>query len=417
MSTAYLRTRMEERAGLSDASTGIYDRAAAENRDVTSDEQAQLDTWETRSNALDSEIARLETAQRGAQKFQTLVGRLDGLDEADERQAARRREERPPETRKSIGQQFIESTEFKEYRGWGSMAPIQFEGFLEERSAITLDTLGEILRPQWVSGPADPAVLTPLLNVIGRVPVSQNSVSYIRWGMPPEAGGPIAEGEVKPEAEIELETVDATLGTYAHWKPITRQALEDFTQIRGIVEGQLRRGLARRLERAAGETLAAATVATRQEANLLDGVRNAIAALQSIGLTPNAVGVNPFDYAAMDIAAANASNSGPARFGSFWGLGQTVPIPSLPRGQAYVGDFATAVAWFDRNTTAVYMSDSHDDFFVRNKLAILAEQRATFDVVDPSALVKVVAAPVDGGDGGGGGGGDSEPASASRARK
>jgi hypothetical protein len=415
MSTAYLRTRMEERAGLSDASTGIYDRAAAENRDVTTDEQAQLDTWETRSNSLDSEIAKLETAQRGAQKFQTLVGRLDGLDEADERQAARRREERPPENRKSVGQRFIESPEFKDYHGRGSMAPIEFEGFLEERSAITLDTLGEILRPQWVSGPADPQVLTPLLNVIGRVPVSQNSVSYVKWGLAPEAGGPIAEEDLKPEASIEPETVDATLGTYAHWKAITRQALEDFTQIRGIVEGQLRRGLARRLERGAGETLAAATVETRNEPDLLSGIRRAIAALQSIGLTPNAVGVNPFDYAEMDIDAASSSNSGPSRFGSFWGLGQTVPIPSLPRGQAYVGDFATAMAWFDRNTTAVYMTDSHADFFLRNKLVILAEQRATFDVVDPSALIKVVSAPVDGG--GGGGGGDAEAASTARARK
>ena len=416
MSTAYLRTRMEERAGLSDASTGIYDRAAAENRDVSTDEQAQLDTWETRSKALDSEIAKLETAQRGAQKFQALVGRLDSLDESEERAAARRREERPPETRqKSVGQRFIESDEFKDYHGRGSMAPIEFEGFLEERAAITLDTLGEILRPQWVSGPADPAVLTPLLNVIGRVPVSQNSVSYVKWGLAPEAGGPIEEEALKPEADIEPETVDATLGTYAHWKAITRQALEDFTQIRGIVEGQLRRGLARRLERAAGETLAAATLDTRNEPDLLDGIRRAIAALQSIGLTPNAVGVNPFDYAEMDIAAANSSNSGPARFGSFWGLGQTVPIPSLPRGQAYVGDFATAVAWFDRNTTAVYMTDSHADFFLRNKLVILAEQRATFDVVDPSAMIKVVAPA---GNGGGDGGGDAEAAtSPARARK
>jgi len=392
MLTAFLQHKIEERAGLADLVTLTLEKCAAENRDPSTEERSQLDGWEVRCKSLDDEIGKLEAQFRGNERFEQLVGRMQRTEEGAEQRAAGRQQrietrERP----KSIGEQFVDSDAFKDYHGRGSMAPVEIEGFLEQRDAIDLEWLGDRLEPQRVRGPADPVILTPLLSVLTRIPVSRNNVAYEKWGMAPEAGGPIPEGELKPEAEFEWETIEAALGTYAHWKAITRQALEDDAQIRGIVEGLLRRGLTRRLERGAGEVLAASTVPTRSDTDLSAGIRRAIADLQDIGMLPNAVGVNPQDYAEMDIAAAAASNSGPTRFGSFWNLGNTIPIPALPRGQAYVGDFATAMAWYDRNNTAVYMTDSHADYFLRNKLVILAEQRATFDVVDASALVKVVA--------------------------
>ena len=35
------------------------------------------------------------------------------------------------------------------------------------------------------------------------------------------------------------------------------------------------------------------------------------------------------------------------------------------------------------------MSDSHSDFFIRNMVAILAELRAAFGIVQPNALVSL----------------------------
>jgi HK97 family phage major capsid protein len=54
-----------------------------------------------------------------------------------------------------------------------------------------------------------------------------------------------------------------------------------------------------------------------------------------------------------------------------------------------VGDFSEGVTWFDRNTAGVYMTDSHADFFIRNQMLILAEQRAHFALTDGAALAKV----------------------------
>lgn len=406
MSTAYLRSRMTERAGLSDASTGIYDKAAKENRDITTDEQAQLDAWETRSKALDSEIAKLETAARGAQRFQQIAGRVDDLDETEERQAARRREDaRPIETReRSAGERFVESDEFKEYRGRGTMGAVELSNFLgfdsrpslESRAAedpITTATLG-LERYHW-AGPAGPSIVTPLLQVVGREPVTSGAVDYTVWGPAPEAGGPIAEGAAKPAADLVPTPASGTLGTYAHWKPISRQALEDSPRVQSIVEGKLRQGLALKLQ---SEALAVITnpavpwqTATGPGAS--SAIRQAIAVLQGDGYAPNAVLLNADDYADADIAAAAASNTGPTSYGNFWGL-VPVPVPGLPAGTAYVGDFKEAVTWFDRNTTSVYLTDSHADYFIKNLLVILAEQRALFAVTDPGAGVKTTIEPV-----------------------
>lgn len=383
----YLRKKIEERAAVGDLISSTLETCAKDNRDPNADEKAKLDQWSLRCAELDQEIAQLETRARANANFAATVGRLGQAEERQEQRQEQERDKPKVETR-SAGQIFVESDAFKSFGGRGTSDKLDFGGFLETRAAITLDTISGLINPHVVPGPATPVVLSPLLNVISRIPVAQNVVSYVKWGLPPEAGGPIAEGELKPEAEITVEDVEATLGTYAHWKPITRQALEDVPQIRGIVETVLRLGLVRRLERGAGEALTSATVTTTLVDDLTIGVRHAIAELQNIGLGATAVGLNPFDYADMDIAAAASSNSGPVRTGEFWNL-PTVPIPSLARGNAYVGDFATAISWFDRNNAAVYLTDSHEDYFVRNKLVILAEQRAKFDVVDPTAIVKV----------------------------
>jgi hypothetical protein len=49
----------------------------------------------------------------------------------------------------------------------------------------------------------------------------------------------------------------------------------------------------------------------------------------------------------------------------------------------------SCVSLFARNQVAAYMSDSHADYFVKNLLVILAEQRALAAVTEPNAAEKV----------------------------
>jgi HK97 family phage major capsid protein len=390
MSTAYLNRKITERASLADAATAILDRAAADNRDVTAEERAQLDGWETRCRSLDNEISNLEAQARGNANFVKLAGRVRE-DETNERARATQRDDdakRNTQARKSFGQRFVDSDEFKEYRGRGTMAPVEFAGFLENRAAIMT---GDLPVPTYVwGGPDMYTTTTPLLDVLGREIVSAGSVEYVTWGTSDPVALEVAEGELKPEADITPTETSLSLVTYAHWKAITRQALEDWPRIQSIVEGKLRGGLADALETAAAGVLTGSTtIPTVTSDNLAAGIRLGIAQVQSAGYQPNAVLLNPDDFAALDVATAAAANSGPTAFPTYWGI-RPIAVGALDPGQVYVGDFTNAVTWFDRNTTAVYMTDSHADYFVRNLLVVLAEQRAAFAVTDATAAASVV---------------------------
>jgi HK97 family phage major capsid protein len=57
-------------------------------------------------------------------------------------------------------------------------------------------------------------------------------------------------------------------------------------------------------------------------------------------------------------------------------------------GSGIMGDWRKAVVW-DREQASIQVSDSHADFFIRNMVAILAELRAAFGVIRPSAFIEV----------------------------
>jgi hypothetical protein len=46
------------------------------------------------------------------------------------------------------------------------------------------------------------------------------------------------------------------------------------------------------------------------------------------------------------------------------------------------------VLW-DREQASITISDSHANFFIRNMVAILAEMRAAFGVIQPNAFVEI----------------------------
>lgn len=394
MSTAYLRTLAERRATLTDAGTAVLDECAEKGADPTPEQRAQLDKWDAEASKLDAEIAVLETRVRAGANFANVLDRIAGVDEATERRNLQRRENpEPPVETRSIGEQFTASDEFKAYQGGGSSRKVEFGGFLVERRAAIDTTMLSIPAHQW-SGPAGPTYSAPLLNVIGREVVSSGNVEYMTWS-DPSAAAEVAEGALKPEATFAPTEANVPLKTYAHWKAITRQALEDMPRIQSIVDGKLRRGLAIALQTAAAAALNAATTFTPVATDdLYKGIRLAVGEVQSSGYAPNAVLLNPADFADLDINSAADANNGPTGFTSYWGV-TPVPVPDVAAGTAYVGDFKEAITWFDRNKAAVYLTDSHADYFIRNLLVVLAETRAAFAVTDGPAAAKVtVTAPL-----------------------
>jgi len=69
-----------------------------------------------------------------------------------------------------------------------------------------------------------------------------------------------------------------------------------------------------------------------------------------------------------------------------WGL-SVVPTPSMTQGQFLVGDFTGYCALFDRQAASLEVSREHSDFWVRNLLAVLCEERLALAVFYPGAFV------------------------------
>ena len=61
---------------------------------------------------------------------------------------------------------------------------------------------------------------------------------------------------------------------------------------------------------------------------------------------------------------------------------------TVDEGTGILADWRKAVVW-DREQASIQVSDSHEDFFIRNMVAVLAECRMAFGVIRPSAFCQV----------------------------
>jgi HK97 family phage major capsid protein len=262
------------------------------------------------------------------------------------------------------------------------------ERYLEQRAPIMT---ADLSIPHFIAPPIEQQYASILVQLCNTMRVSSGVVDWVEIG-PDPAAGVVAEGAAKPEAAITFTPKSAALDTLAHWVQITRQALSDASYMRSLVEGKLRRGLIKKLE--ADLTLAIvgnATIPTATNADLTAAIREAVGTVEGAGYNPNAVLLNPADYAELDVAAASAPGGSPAqRTRSYWGL-TPVAVPSLAAGTAYVGDLRAGVTVFDRGVSDVFLTDSHQDLFIKNTLVILAETRVKSVVDEPLALCKTAA--------------------------
>jgi HK97 family phage major capsid protein len=214
----------------------------------------------------------------------------------------------------------------------------------------------------------------------------------------------------KPEATIAFEKVTETVKTIAHWIPATRRSLADESQLRTLIDSQLRYGLEFRLETqiinggGTGEDLTGILNTTnilsqaKGSDSVSDAIHKAITQIRLAFLEPNGVAMHPSDWEVVRLSrdgGGSVSGSGSYLYGppstagasTIWGLDVAV-TPAVPDDTALVGDFTKAVLWM-REGAQVLATDSHSDFFVKNLVALLAELRAAFGVLLPSAFCKV----------------------------
>lgn len=259
---------------------------------------------------------------------------------------------------------------------------------VEVRAAITTSSI--VTNPTLV--PVGPApVRSPLAGLVNIERVATTSVDTVVESVTYGADV-VVEGQLKPETTIAFTPASFVLDTVANFIDVTRQALEDETRLQGIIDGALRNGLVKKSEQLIASAISTnGSITTATGASLKDAIRFAIADVESNGYNATAVLVNPSDLATMDVEVAGIFRSLDQN-STLWGL-TVVTSSDIESGTAYVGDFSSAVTWFDRGTAAVYSTDADADKFRRNIITILAETRAKAVVVRPAAIVKAEVLP------------------------
>lgn len=211
-------------------------------------------------------------------------------------------------------------------------------------------------------------------------------------------------GGYKPEGAWAFAVATAVVKTIAEWVPVTKRALADVAQLEGLINDELRADIAEEEEDqilngdGSGENFTGITATSGIQTqawstDLFTTIRKGVTKARTVGrVNPTALVLNPADAERIDLAQDGNDRyyyGGPQAIGqrTIWGV-PVVESESQTEGTGLLGDFSKAVIW-DREQTTVTMTDSHADFFVRNLVAVLAEERLAFGVTRPTAFVSL----------------------------
>jgi hypothetical protein len=410
------------------AANVIAEKAIAEGRQLTDDEQASVKA-ELAIVEAEKEVAAKAEESAGLLASVKALGDLEIVTGAD---ADKINKKALDGTRQgltpaggSLGDTFLKSAEYKAFLSQfpngigekarvGTMNAVSVTGGLK---ALIGSTLVPGFVPVDAQGPTAPIWGRELTirDVITTGATSSDTVEFARLSSSTNAAAMVAEASghsdgttggavagTKPESAIVWEKVTVTVKTVAHWLAATKRALSDAGQLKTLIDQFLRFGLEEELEdqimagNGSGEnfdgiTHLSGTQSQAYSSNVPQTIRKAITKARTVGrVRPNAVGLHPADDEQLDLLqdttgryfGAGPFGTGPS---TVWGLPRVVS-EAIPEGTAIVADWKQAVLW-DREQATISVSDSHEDFFTRNLVAVLGEARAAFGVLRPSAFV------------------------------
>ena len=333
---------------------------------------------------------------------------------------------------RSVGEAFLDSVEFKALAGGtaGANMPAPFQcGSLHSKDlysqkdvfssmpAGTPDDFGSVQR--------DPIVMTPkrTKRVRDLFPSRSTTAAVIEYfrlsgftnnaAAVGERSGSPATFTAKPQSTLTFVGEQAPVRTLAHWEAAHRNVLADEPQLRSIIDNELLYGL--RLQEDAqiitgngsGENLqgilgatgvqtyawsAGATLPVKD--TKADAIRRAATLSFLAYYEPTGVVMHPNDWEDVELTkdsngqylvAVSVALGGEPRV---WRL-PVIETPAMPEGMCVVGAFGTGAQLYDREGPSIRISEQHSDFFIRNAIVVLAEQRLALAIKRPEAFVKV----------------------------
>ena len=319
---------------------------------------------------------------------------------------------------KSAGEIFTESTQFKGMVG----ARTHKSGLVEVKNFFRKDITGNASdgltdgypNPLRLQMWADPKQQLRIRDLLPVSPISQTSVEYVKYTFTNNAAiiydsSPSPNGRreniLKPLSDMSMTIANETAETIAHLVYASKQILQDIPQLRSIIDTELIYGLkfveedeilngdgtAGHLNGLINQAAAYDTGLNEAGDTRIDKIRRAILQARLAHYPVDGIVLSPTDWAIIETTkdADNRYIIGDPRgvIGpGLWGK-RIVESDSMADGNFLVGAFGMAARLYDLEQANIESTDSHEDFFRRNMIAIRAEERLILVVTRPQALV------------------------------
>jgi HK97 family phage major capsid protein len=249
-------------------------------------------------------------------------------------------------------------------------------------------------------------------DLLTAIPVTGQNYTYFRELLHTRGAAPVAEGGTKPTSDVTFEAATDRVKKIAVWMPVTEEALSDVPQMQGYVQELLRYDLKLEEENqilkgdGTGENLnGLMTQATTYSAALtkagdtsIDIVRRGIYQVRKQSkLSADGVVMSELDWMNIELQKDGENRYLFANLQGLvtpilWGR-PVITSDSMDEGDADAGgefliaNFARAAILFDR-MTYLFKMGLINDMFIKNMIALLAEERLGLGVRRKEALVK-----------------------------
>lgn len=249
-------------------------------------------------------------------------------------------------------------------------------------------------------------------DLLTAIPVTGQNYTYFREKLHTRGAGMVAEGGSKPTSDVTFESATDRVKKIAVWMPVTEEALADVPQMQGYIQELLRYDLKLEEENqilkgdGIGENLnGLMTQATIYDANLtkagdtsIDIVRRGIYQVRKQSkLSADGVVMSELDWMNIELQKDGENRYLFANLQGLvtpilWGR-PVITSDSMDEGDADTGgefliaNFARAAILFDR-MSYLFKMGLINDMFIKNMIALLAEERLGLGVRRKEALVK-----------------------------
>jgi HK97 family phage major capsid protein len=304
----------------------------------------------------------------------------------------------------SIGDLFVETDEFKAYKRGDRKTPTVTlpTGLKNLFETATGWAPADIRGPRVVDFATRPLAVAELLP---QGTTTAASIVYMEETLFSNSAAEVAEGGTKPEVSLGLEEVLEPVRKIAAFLPVTEEQLADVPQARAYINNRLGFMVRQRLDSqilvgdGTAPNLSGITDRSGVQTqalggdNVPDAVYKAMTKIRVNAFSePNAAVFHPNDWQTVRLLKTSDGiyiwgapmDAGPERI---WGI-RVVQTTAMTENTALVGDWQQA-SLIVRSGVDIRISDSHDDFFIKNLLAVVAEMRVALAVYRPAAFATV----------------------------